>query len=106
MKHLFLAGACALALSGCVSLGLSQASSEKLYTDAAIAADLYLQSGHVTGTAAGQICLGDNANYRVLISTRNVADGVDYAPADNAHAAVQADGFKLNPVQCIPVAPK
>ena len=84
-------------LSGCVSLGLSQQQSETAYTVAAIASDVFIGSGKATGDVAGQICLADNASYKILIATRNVADGVNYAPADNAHAQLHADGAKLNP---------
>jgi hypothetical protein len=104
MKRLLLIGAvAAFALGGCVSLGESQQDSETQYTLAAIASDTGFLSGYVTPKDAGLICLADAANYKILASTRNVADGVNYAPADNAHAALQADGNKLNPVQCVPV---
>lgn len=93
-------------LSGCVSLGLSQSESETAYTVAAPAADVFIISGKATGDAVAQICTGDNANYKILISTRNVMDGVkSYAPADNAHAALQTDGAKLSGV-CVPPPPK
>jgi hypothetical protein len=87
----------AVALSGCVSLGLSQAQSENDYTIGATAADVFLISGKATGDAASQICFGDTAAYKILIATRNVGDGVkSYAPADNAHVALHTDGARLS----------
>lgn len=91
----------ALALSGCVSLGLSQADSETTYTLAAIAADTAILSGQLNPVATGQICLIDNANYRILIATRNVADMTSYSASDSAHATLQKDGARLNASQCV-----
>lgn len=106
MKHLLILVGLGLAMSGCVSAGISQQDSETTYTLAAIGADVALTSGQINPASAGQICLVDNADYKILAATRNVADGVNYVPADNAHAALQADGAKLAPVQCSPPAPK
>ena len=93
-------------LSGCVALGLSQSESETGYTIAATAGDVFIISGKATPDATAQLCTADNANYKILISTRNVADGVkSYAPADNAHVALQTDGAKLSGV-CVPPPPQ
>lgn len=88
-----------VSLSGCVAAGLfNQSQSETYYTVAATAADVFLISGKATGDAASQVCLGDTANYKILISTRNPGDGVkSYVPADSAHAALQKDGARLSP---------
>lgn len=101
MKHLLTAAALSVAvlsttLYGCVSLGIKPQDSETTYTVAAIAADIFVTSGKATGDAVGQICTGDKAAYKVLTATRNIADGVNYAPADGAHATLQSDGAKLN----------
>lgn len=105
MRYALYLGFVAVALGGCVSLGLSQQDSETTYTLSATAADVYLISGKANGDGAGQVCLGDTVTYRTLTATRNVADGVNYDPANNAHAALQRDGARLNALQCIPVAP-
>lgn len=89
-----------VALSGCVSLGVSQQDSETAYTLAATASDVFLLSGKASADAAGQVCLGDIVAYRILSSTRNVADNVSYTPADSAHAALLHDGAKLAPDKC------
>lgn len=101
MRKMLLIAGCALALSGCVSLGLSQSDSEQTYTIAAIAADVSFGTGQITPDAAGSICLIDNANYKILAATRNVVDMTSYAPADNAHVTLQTDGHALNPLKCI-----
>ena len=103
MKRILLCAAfAAMALggSGCVSLGLSQQDSETAYTVATIAGDAFILSGKATPDAAGQACVADNVAYRILASTRNVADGVSYGPADGAHAALQHDAAKLAPDKC------
>lgn len=105
MQRFLIVCAVGFSLAGCVSLGESQQDSETQYTLAAIASDTGFLSGYVTPKDAGLICLADAANYKILASTRNVADNVNYAPADNAHAALQDDGNKLNPAQCVPVVP-
>lgn len=104
MKHFLTAAALSVAvlsmtLIGCVSLGIKPQDGETTYTVAAIAADVFITSGKATGDAVGQICTGDKAAYKILTATRNIADGVNYAPADVAHTNLQADGFKINP-QC------
>lgn len=98
----FLSIAAALALSflaeGCVSLGMSQQKSETTYT---IAANLTAAVISTYSTErAGQACEADNLEYGTVISTRNVADGVDYGPADTAHKLVLHNGAKLNPAAC------
>lgn len=90
MRGFVIAAVAALALSGCVSLGLSQADSEAAYTAAAIASNAFLISGKATTDAKTQLCAVDVENYGILVSTRNVADGVAYGPADTAHGALQA----------------
>lgn len=102
LTRFVLIAAGAATLAGCVSLGLSQQDSETGYTLAATAADVFLLSGKANADSAGQVCLGDTVNYRTLAATRNVADGVNYAPADAAHKVLQSDGAKLAPVQCVP----
>lgn len=102
LSYLVCAAMLAVCVSGCVSAGLSQQDSETTYTLAAIGADVALGSGQVNGVSAGQICLVDNANYKILAATRNIADNVNYAPADAAHKALQTDGARLNSTQCIP----
>lgn len=100
MRYVIFLGMVGLALSGCVALGMSQQDSETDYTGAAILSDVYLLSGKATADSAGQACLADTLEYRTLTATRNVADNVNYAPADKAHAALQKDGARLNTVSC------
>lgn len=90
----------ATALSGCVSLGMSQQDSETTYTVAANVTAVVLASGKYNGDQAGQACEADNLEYNILISTRNVADNVNYLPADTAHVKLHAAGIAFNPVVC------
>lgn len=106
MKHYLLCAALlAVSLGGCVSLGLSQQDSETAYTIATIGGDAFILSGKATPDQAGQACVADNVTYNILVSSRNIADGVNYSPADNAHAALQRDGARLAPDKCVPVTP-
>lgn len=94
-----------LALTGCVSLGMSQAQSEQAYTIGAGLTDTAIVLGKLTPENVGTACTVDGLNYNTLISTRNVADGVNYAAADNAHAKLQTDGSKYSPACAPPAKP-
>lgn len=100
MLRLFAAAALAGALSGCVAAGVSQQDSETTYMLTTIAGDAYLKSAHTSAEQWGQACIADNAFYATVTATRNVADNVNYAPSDSAHAALQHDGAKFNPEKC------
>lgn len=88
-------------LAGCVSLGMSQQASETAYTAGAGISDGLIVSGEVSPKTVGSICTGDSLSYGIVTATRNKADGVNYAPADNAHGKLQSDGKPLN-AACVP----
>lgn len=98
-------------LAGCGTvgpkLGLTQPEDEAAFAASALGVDHTIKNGQVTNQyAVAAICAFDTANYKSLVSGRNVADGVSsYKPADDAHAAVQSDGAKYAPDFCTPVTP-
>lgn len=92
-----------LTLTGCVSLGMSQAQSETAYTVGAGITDGLVVAGKMTPDLVGGACSTDNINYGILVSTRNIGDGANYTLADNAHKKLQTDGAKLNGA-CTPPA--
>lgn len=104
LRSILAVGVLADALSGCVSLGMSQAQSEQAYTIGAGLTDVAIELGKLTPENTSTACTVDNLNYNTLVSTRNVADGVNYGPTNAAHAKLQADGAKLSPA-CTPVTP-
>lgn len=101
MKRFLAIGLVAISLGGCVSAGMSQQASETAYTTGALLADGTILFGDVSAKAIGDICTGDDLSYGVVVSTRNIADGVTYAVADNAHGKLQSDGKPKNPA-CSP----
>lgn len=96
MKRFIILAAAALMLSACVSAGIAtQAQSEQAYSVAAIAANVYLETGKPDAKAVTATCNGDNAAYGILTATRTPIDGASYSASDTAHATLQATCNKL-----------
>lgn len=93
-------------VTGCVSLGMSQADAEKAYTAGATLTDGAILLGKLTPEYVGTACTVDNLNYGNLAATRNIADGAGTleAASDAIHAKLQTDGAKFNPA-CTPPPP-
>lgn len=113
MHRLMLSSAALLmvasSLGGCALFGVSQTTSEKIYTDGAIVATGAIKSGKLTPNVVGDTCTVDTTDYNLLASGRSSTDGVPsggYAPADNAHAGLQTAGQPLAPGQCSTPPPK
>lgn len=58
-----------------------------VYTDGAIALNVALQSGKLTGEQAKLACVADIANFGLLLA--NTAPGTDHSAAIITHSAVQ-----------------
>lgn len=102
MKDVFKIGALgtAMAVSACATPAQQQ-DAQTAYVVAATAGDVTIISGKANPDLVGQICLGDNAAYKILLVTRHTTDvAVDYSAADLAHVTLQTDGSRVSG-QCI-----